>query len=139
MDDNEEYVKKHLEGEGFVLVAQAESGEIAGFFLVKKPEPEENLGTFLEFDGEQLSRVMIMDTAAVAAKYRGNGLQSRLCRAAVECIDSRKYQYLLCTIHPDNCYSLRNMQENGFAVQKAVKCYGGLDRYILMRELSPEK
>lgn len=139
VSDSEEYVRAHLENCGFILAAEAENGEIAGFFLVKKPDEEENLGTYLDFDQEKLSKVMIMDTAAVAVKYRGHHLQSRLYQEAEKRIDRKRYPYLLCTIHPDNRFSLQNMQKNGFVIQKKVLCYGGLERYILMKELSPEK
>lgn len=139
VSDNEEYVRAHLEDRGFILVAEAGGGELAGFFLAKIPDGEENLGTSLGFDREKLSRVMIMDTAAVAVKYRGNHLQSRLCQAVESRIDRERFRYLLCTVHPDNRFSLQNMQRNGFVIQKRVLCYGGLERYILMKELSPEK
>lgn len=139
VSDDEEYVRNHLEDNGFILVAETEGRELAGFFLAKRPDREENLGIRLGFDEGKLSRVMIMDTAAVAVKYRGHHLQSRLYQEVEKQIDREKYRYLLCTIHPDNQFSLHNMQNNGFIIQKKVLCYGGLERYILMKELSPEK
>lgn len=137
VSDDEEYVRNHLENRGFILVAEAEGGEIAGFFLAKKPEREDNLGIYLGFDEEKLSKVLVMDTTAVALRYRGHHLQSRLYQEVEKQIDRKKYRYLLCTIHPDNRFSLYNMQNNGFVIQKKVLCYGGLERYILMKELSP--
>lgn len=133
--DDEEFVREHLEGWGFVMVAEAPDGEIAGFFLVKKPTEEENLGVYLDFEKNQLDRTMIMDSAAVGIKYRGNHLQSRLLQAAEQEIDRTKYAYLLCTVHPGNIYSLHNMERNGYEVRKTVRCYGGLTRHILMKEL----
>ena len=58
-----------------MIVAQTADGSVAGFFLIKYPENrEDNLGTYLDFDEEQLSHVAVMDSAVVCCAYRGNGL-----------------------------------------------------------------
>lgn len=132
--DNEEFVRKHLDTAGFVIVAEAEAGEIAGFFLVKEPEPDENLGAYLDFDREKLARVAVMDSAVVGSAWRGNGLQGKMLEKAEEFLDKEKFIYLMCTIHPDNKYSLHNMQKHGYEVKKTTECYGGLIRHILLKE-----
>ncbi len=39
-----------------MIVAQTADGSVAGFFIIKYPENrEDNLGTYLDFDEEQLS------------------------------------------------------------------------------------
>lgn len=132
--DDEDYIREHIEGKGFAVVAkEAESGRIAGFFVVKVPEPEDNLGIYLDFDEEKLSQVMIMDSAAVGKAFRGNRLQARMLEAAEKLID-RKYRCLMCTVHPENIYSLHNMQSHGYQVMKTTECYGGLIRHILLKE-----
>ena len=58
VSDDEEYVRTHIEEQGFVIVAQTADGSVAGFFIIKYPENrEDNLGTYLDFDEEQLSHV----------------------------------------------------------------------------------
>jgi len=53
VSDDEEYVRTHIEEQGFVIVAQTADGSVAGFFLIKYPENrEDNLGTYLDFDEE---------------------------------------------------------------------------------------
>lgn len=133
VDDDREYVKGHLDHRGFVVVAEAPKGEIAGFFLVKEPTQEENLGRYLDFSPQELEKVAVMDSAAVKSIYRGNGLQGKMLEEAEKLLD-KQFIYLLCTIHPDNVYSLHNMQNHGYEIQKKVKCYGGLDRFILMKK-----
>ena len=111
--DDEEFVREHLEGNGFVIVAQCtDTDQIAGFFLVKYPEDEENLGHYLEFNEEQLSHVAVMDSAAVGGCYRGNGLQGRMLEAAEKLLDKNRFYYLMCTIHPDNKFSRHNMESH---------------------------
>lgn len=131
--DDEEYVRTHLSHGSFTLVAETETNQIAGFLIVKKPAREENLGLYLDFEEEKLEKVMVMDSAAVSQPYRGNHLQWRLVEEAEKIIDKKETAYLLCTVHPQNRYSLSNMQNHGYEVQKAIKCYGGLDRYVLMK------
>lgn len=133
--DEEAYVREHLKGKGFVVTAVSGENEIAGFFLVKKPELSENLGVYLDFDEEKLDRVAVMDSAVVGSDWRGNGLQGRMLEAAEEILDKERFSFLMCTIHPDNIYSLGNMQNHGYQVKKTTQCYGGLPRHILLKEI----
>ena len=129
--DDEEYIQDHLDGKGFAVVAEAGNGDIAGFFVVKYPEQDNNLGTFLGYSAEQLGQTVIMDSAAVAEIYRGHGLQGKMLDAAEERIDDNRWRYLLCTVHPDNIYSLSNMESHGYVKRAEVTCYGGRRRYVL--------
>lgn len=132
--DNEDYVREHLTGKGFVITTCTSDGKTAGFFLVKEPEPDENLGMQLGFGAEKLSHVMIMDSAVVGSAWRGNGLQGKMLEKAEELIDKEKFFYLMCTIHPENRFSLYNMQKHGYEIKKTTECYGGLVRHILLKE-----
>lgn len=133
--DDEAFVRTHLKGRGFVIAAEAADGRIAGFFLVKYPKPEENLGVYLNFTEAQLAKVAIMDSAAVSREFRGNGLQGKMLEAAEKELDTEKYTYLMCTVHPMNRYSLFNMQKYGYEIRGAARCYGGLPRYILLKSV----
>lgn len=132
--DNEDYIHAHLKEHGFVVVAESSEEEIAGFFLIKYPEnKEDNLGTYLDFDEEQLVHVAVMDSAVVGNTYRGNGLQGRMLEAAENFLNLEEYYYLMCTIHPDNQFSRHNMENHGYEVKKIALCYGGLPRCILLK------
>ena len=133
--DDENYIREHLQNKGYVIVAESAIGGIAGFFVVKYPEDEENLGTYLDFNREQLDHVAVMDSAAVGSVYRGNGLQEKMLEAAEGLLDKEKYYYLMCTIHPDNEFSRNNMERHGYKVKKVALCYGGLPRCILLKNL----
>lgn len=142
IQDDEPYMRKRVSEDGrstkdgFTLAAQAPNGEIAGYFVVTYPDPEKNLGHFLSYSPEQIARAVMMDTASVGAKYRGYKLQRRMAEAAEEeVIQERKdVKYLLCMIHPDNVYSLSNMQELGYVVRKEA-IYHGRWRYVLEKVL----
>lgn len=133
--DDEAFVRMHLKDKGFVIAAEAPDGRIAGFFLVKYPQPEENLGVYLNFTEDQLAKAVIMDSAAVSREFRGNGLQGKMLEAAEKRLDTEKYTYLMCTVHPHNRYSLCNMQRYGYEIKASARCYGGLPRYILLKNI----
>lgn len=136
VSDDAEYVQAHIGSEtGFILVAEAD-GLITAFFMVHYPGLDENnLGRELEFSEEELLDTAHMDSAAVLPEYRGHGLQGRLCVMAEEKLKSAGYRHFLCTVHPDNRFSLHNMQKNGYEIKATVLKYGGLRRYILAKKL----
>lgn len=133
--DDETYVREHIEEKGFVMLARAEHGEAAGFFMIHIPGMGmDNLGRELGFSEKELSSVVHMDSAAVLPAFRGHRLQLRLLQAAEKELSRYpQYRYFLCTVHPDNQYSLHNMEQNGYQQVKTTKKYGGLTRHILMK------
>lgn len=135
MADDADYIREHLQGKGFGIVAEAQDGQIAGFFIVKYPEREKHLGEFLNYTESQMDQTAVMDSAAVAGAYRGHGLQKKMLQVAEREIDQKRFRYLLCTVHPENRYSLSNMTGQGYEVKAEVNCYGGRRRYVLEKLL----
>lgn len=135
VSDDEASVRRQLEAQGFIMVAETEDQKIAGFFMIKYPDEEENMGKYLSFSKKQLEQVAHMESAVVSADYRGNRLQERMLHAAEEHLDKSKWKYLMSTVHPENRFSLSNMQRNGYEIQMTVQCYGGLTRHVLMKKL----
>ena len=137
VSDNREYVEMHIAQNGFIVVAEERSGEIAGFFMVDFPgQSAKNLGYYLGLEGKKLEEVVHMDSTAVLPKYRGNHLQYRMMCKAEEMLDERKrYRYRMSTVHPDNCYSFHNLQKRGYLVLTTVEKYGGLLRHVMYKEI----
>lgn len=75
-----------------------------------------------------------MDSAAVYPEYRGQGLQKRLLEEAEKEIRRAGKRILLCTVHPDNPYSLQNVLKQGYTIQKRAEKYGSV-RYILRKDI----
>lgn len=110
--------------------------EFAGLFTTIFPGlGEENLGRDLGFSDEDLMKSAHMETVIIAPEYRGHHLQARLMAKAEEDLKSAGYKHLLCTIHPENPYSLNNALSLGYKVEKLVEKYGGLPRNILLKEI----
>lgn len=114
----------------------ARNAALAGLFMVTFPGlTEENLGWDLGFSKEDLLHTAHMDTAVVLPAYRGHGLQARFMQTAEADLRKMGYKYLLCTIHPENQFSMGNALKAGYIVEKTTEKYGGLKRNILCKRL----
>lgn len=135
VSDDRDYVRKHIEQEGFVMVAEDHETGVVGFVMIDFPGMDQkNLGSYLGLEGEALCQVVHIDSAAVLPVYRGLHLQERLIEAAENILDQMpKYRYRMCTAHPDNVYSLRNLERRGYKVLTTAYKYGGLPRCILYK------
>lgn len=154
--DDEDFVRRHIDGEGYTLKYIID-GELAAFLIVRHPgEAEDNLGReLLNISAESvhmcatenlsvttkatmqefLHRVAHMESAAVHPNYRGKGLQGKLLQRAEEIEASRGTRFLMATVHPDNVYSLRNLEIAGYKCILETEKYGGLRRKVLCKEL----
>ena len=130
--DDEPYIAAHIQGESFVLLAEAD-GVTAGFFLVCVPGlAENNLGHYLNFSENQLRQVAMMDSAAVLPEFQGLGIMGHMFTLAVA-RTAPNYPYLLGTVSPDNFPSRRNFEKCGFSILKIVEKPGGLKRLLMGR------
>lgn len=107
---------------------------MAAAFDILRPGLEEyNYGYDLDFSEEELMRVINMDSAAVRPDYRGQGLQRKLIQCAEEQLSREGKRILLCTVHPDNRFSLQNVLAQGYTIQKKLPKYGSV-RYLLRKD-----
>lgn len=103
---------------------------LAGAFAVVYPGTDEhNYGYALRFSEQQLKKVIHMDTAVVHPAYRGLGLQRKLTAEAESALTGQGERILMSTVHPDNRFSLQNMQSMGYEVLARVEKYGSV-RYV---------
>ena len=139
-EDGKEFLEtcvKEEENAGFAVIARTkQEGIPAGCFLVEIPgDVPYNLGNDLGFSKEQLLLSAHMDTAAVDPLYRGHHLQDRMMEVCEEEMKKRGMRYLLATVHPDNPYSLSNVQKRGYGIRATKEKYGRSLRHILCKEI----
>ena len=109
--------------------------KVAGVFSVLYPGlRSDNYGYDLDFTEEELLQVFHMDTAAVHRDYRGMGLQKQMALMAENMLAGQGRRILLCTIHPDNSFSLNNMLKQGYEVQKCIGKYDS-ERLLLRKNI----
>lgn len=131
--DDIEFLEAHVEKEGFILKAvDTEQNELAAFLVVRIPgEAEDNLGTSLNLNKEERMRVAHMESAAVGKDWRGFRLQRRLLAEAEQIVSGMGIEWIMATVHPDNCRSRNNLLAQGFEVIATVEKYGGTIRDIV--------
>lgn len=116
-----------------------EGNKLAACFLLTFPKLDsENLGYDINLDEDSLLKVAHMDSAAVDKEFRGNGYQQKLMKMAEHDAINLGYKYLMCTIHPDNKYSMNNALKLGYKVVKTKGKYGGKLRAIMIKEVSSQ-
>lgn len=93
-----------------------------------------NYGHDLGLSDDELRSVINMDNAAVHPDYRGQKLQKRLLQCIEEQLQAEGNRILLCTVHPDNRFSLENVLDQGYTIQKKLEKYGSV-RYILRKDI----
>ena len=112
-----------------------ESDRMAAAFHILYPGLASwNYGYDLNLPREDLLLVIHMDSAAVHRDYRGLGLQRKLVQTAEAELSGPGRGILLCTVHPENRYSLNNMQKQGYEIQKCVEKYGSR-RFVLRKDI----
>lgn len=57
-----------------------------------------------------------------------------MVRIVEEVLKGRGERILLCTVHPENKYSLNNMIQQGYEVRKRLEKYGS-ERFILRKNI----
>lgn len=133
--DEEAFLERHVETEGFTLKAvDRDSGAMAAFLVVRLPmDAEDNLGEYLNLNREERRKTAHIESAAVAEHYRGLGLQGRLLREAMDRIRKLDIEWMMATVHPDNAPSRNTFLHAGFEAVTETEKYGGLVREILAR------
>lgn len=133
--DSPEEIRQMMADGTMELWVAMDGDRIAAAFDILTPGLESfNYGYDLELEESDLLRVINMDTVAVRQLYRGKGLQNRLMQAAEKEIVKRGSRILLCTVHPDNHFSLNNILSQGYSIAQKLPMYGSV-RYVLRKDL----
>lgn len=138
--DDLEFVKRHIEDEGFILIAVADEidtpSKIVASLIVRYPgQAEDNLGRECHLSSEQLNAVVHMESAVVAKSFRGHGLQRQLMKTAERFVEEEKLIYLMGTVSPDNIASCQNFEKSGYRHIATKEKYGGYMRRIYCKTI----
>lgn len=116
-----------------VIFGAFDQGKLIAYASLAFPSiAPDNLGWDLGWKAQIVEHCAKLDTIVVDPAYRGHGLQRTLIQC---CLSYARvpdpYCMVLTTVSPENTYSLRNVQSEGFQILKRMEKYGGKDRYIL--------
>lgn len=111
-------------------------GELAlcSLMIINRITPR-HLGNVLGYDEGQLLRSATYDITFVHPDYRGFGLQMLGIQIKDAVARELGLEEILATISPYNSYSLNNAIEQGFEPVKCCRMYGGVERYIVRKQL----
>ena len=133
--DPPELVREMIADGTMELWLAVDGDRLAAVFDILYPGLDScNYGYDLNLTESELLQVVHMDTSAVHPDYRGQGLQGRMVHTAERELVGSGKRILLCTVHPENQFSLNNMLEQGFEIQKRVRKYGS-ERLILRKNI----
>lgn len=117
------------------LWVAADNKRIVGAFDALKPKLAPfNYGYTIGLTEEELLRVVNMDTAVVHPDYRGHGLQKRLMQCAQMDLVESGERILMCTVHPQNQFSLNNVLSQGYRICRTMPMYGSI-RHVLRKDI----
>ena len=133
--DPEEDVREYMTNGTMQLWLAMDGETIAAIFDTLTPGSAAwNYGYDLGLSDPELQQVVHLDNAAVSPGYRGLGLQSKMIQTAEAAFSGKGKKILLCTVHPDNLYSLNNVLKRGYTIEKRLAKYG-TERYILRKDI----
>lgn len=90
----------------------------------------------VKFNLKELDVEIVMDFGPemVAQDYRGNGLQKDILLYLLNICKNTGYKYAITTIHPENIYSISNVEKVGFKINGEVTLKRG-QRLILVKKI----
>lgn len=117
-----------------IEAVEVDTEQLAAILVLVFPEPgDDNLGMDIGLSEEQQLKVVHMDTAATLPELRGYSLQHRMMDYAEFLLKTAGVEYLMCTVHPENVYSRRNVEKLGYKCVKTGFKYGGMPRCVYLK------
>ncbi|MBW6409339.1 GNAT family N-acetyltransferase [Clostridium weizhouense] len=96
---------------------------------------EDNYGHDLGLKDEELLNVGQVELTIVKEEFRGNRLQKILCQHLEKIAKENKTPIMCATASPYNKHSVNTFKALGYRVEKDKLKYGGLRRYVLVKDL----
>ena len=117
-----------------VLGAYYEGRMIAFGILHAAGTTSENLAKDID-EVEDITENANVKLIIVRPDYRGNGLQRTLITKLGEHAKECGFKWLSSTVSPENPWSKNNLEACGFTLNKVLKKYGGLERYLFVKKI----
>ena len=134
--DKEEF-ENTIKGKGKIIgcVSLRDNELIAIGVYIEYGYENHNYGYDINIEGEELLKVGQLESTLVLENYRGNRLQKIMCEILEETGKDAGKKYICATAAPDNKYSVSTFEKLGYRIMADKFKYGGLRRYVLMKEL----
>lgn len=125
-----------LNGKGFMIGAYDKEHLIAFRAMLEPDLDEEHLGKDAGLPRSEWPLVLYSEVSNVHPHFRGNNLQVVLGKIIMQKVDEQRFRYVCATVAPFNIASLKDKFAHGMQIVALKVKYGGLLRYILMKDLA---
>ena len=134
--DGLENKELYADTEGKIIGYVTEDDEIIAMGVyAKKGYDKGNYGYDIELKGEELLNVGQIESTVVREEYRGNKLQRIICEELEKIAIENNTKIVCATASPYNEFSVNTFKSLGYEIKKDKIKYGGLRRYVLVKEL----
>ena len=135
-DTEKEEFEEYIKGKGKIIGYVTEDDEIIAMGVyAKKGYDKGNYGYDIELKGEELLNVGQIESTVVREEYRGNKLQRIICEELEKIAIENNTKIVCATASPYNEFSVNTFKSLGYEIKKDKIKYGGLRRYVLVKEL----
>lgn len=135
-DTEREEFEEYINGKGKILGCLTENDElIAMGVYAKKGYDKGNYGYDIELKDEELLSVGQIESTVVREEYRGNKLQRIICEELEKIAIENDTRIVCATASPYNEFSVNTFKNLGYEIKKDKIKYGGLRRYVLVKEI----
>lgn len=133
--DRSEFLDAILNKGKIIGVLTEENELIAMGVYMKNGYDTHNYGYDIGIEGDELLYVGQIESTVVQPKFRGNKLQKMICEKLEEIAKSEGNKKLCATASPYNKYSVNTFIDLGYEIKADKLKYGGLRRYVLVKEI----
>ena len=134
--EKEEFIE-YINNKGVILGLTTHEDElIAMGVYVAKGYDKGNYGYDLGITNEELLKVGQIESTVVKEDFRGNRLQKIICEELEEIARERNNTILTSTASPYNKFSVNTFLNLGYEIKLEKIKYGGLKRYVMLKELT---
>lgn len=129
--------EKTMDGNGKIIgcLSLGDNELIAIGVYIEYGYGSHNYGYDIGIQGVELLKVGQLESTLVSEYYRGNGLQKIMCEILEEAGKNANMKYICATVAPDNKFSVNTFKKLGYKIMADKLKYGGLRRYVLMKNI----
>lgn len=129
------YFQQHLAHFGYIIAAFNEDAEMLAYGVLSLGSPlVAQIAKHLALDAAQAAQLVFLDGAATHPDWRGQSLHQRLIEERIQLAKRLGCELVASTVAPTNRASLRNLLAAGLGIRRFGWLYGGLPRFIVLRE-----
>ena len=134
VSDERPFYEHILAGNGNILLARDEHGDLAGASVIRYPQidDKEHLGYAVNMPRPMMERVRHLEAIFIRQEYRGKGLSEHLLKENMRLTENVGRDIYMTMIWPLNVRSLKLHLKQGMLIRGFAIKYSGYPRFVLL-------